>query len=132
MFIPDHGNNHGLADEVAMIEKNRIPLIITGGALQKHQTLDLVCNQSDLAATLLGQMGIRHDDFLMSRDVLSTTYTYPFAINSWSQGIVLTDYLGSTVYDLNTKKVSKTLDLPSPSHEQHIKAYMQKAYELLK
>ena len=132
IFIPDHGNNHGLADEVAMIEKNRIPLIITGGALQKHQTLDLVCNQSDLAATLLGQMGIRHDDFLMSRDVLSTTYTYPFAINSWSQGIVLTDYLGSTVYDLNTKKVSKTLDLPSSSHEQHIKAYMQKAYELLK
>lgn len=132
VFIPDHGHNHGLADDVVMVEKNRIPLIITGGALQERKTVEVVCNQSDLAATLLGQMGINHDDFLMSRDVLSDTYTYPFAINSWSQGIVMTDYMGSTVYDLNTKKVSKTLDLPSSSHEQHIKAYMQKAYELLK
>ena len=132
VFIPDHGHPHGLADEVVMVEKNRVPLIIAGGVLQERRTVDLVCNQSDLAATLLGQMGINHDDFLMSRDVLSDTYTYPFAINSWSQGIVMTDYLGSTVYDLNTKKVSKTLDLPSSSHEQHIKAYMQKAYELLK
>lgn len=132
VFIPDHGHPHGLADEVVMVEKNRVPLIIAGGVLQERRTVDLVCNQSDLAATLLGQMGIRHDDFLMSRDVLSSTYTYPFAINSWSQGIVMTDYMGSTVYDLNTKKVSKTLDLPSSSHEQHIKAYMQKAYELLK
>ncbi len=132
VFIPDHGHNHGLADDVVMVEKNRIPLIITGGALQERKTVEVVCNQSDLAATLLGRMGINHDDFLMSRDVLSNTYTYPFAINSWSQGIVMTDYMGSTVYDLNTKKVSKTLDLPSSSHEQHIKAYMQKAYELLK
>lgn len=132
VFIPDHGHNHGLADDVVMVEKNRIPLIITGGALQERKTVEVVCNQSDLAATLLGQMGINHDDFLMSRDVLSETYAYPFAINSWSQGIVMTDYMGSTVYDLNTKKVSKTLDLPSSSHEQHIKAYMQKAYELLK
>lgn len=132
VFIPDHGHNHGLADDVVMVEKNRIPLIVTGGALQERKTVEVVCNQSDLAATLLGQMGINHDDFLMSRDVLSDTYAYPFAINSWSQGIVMTDYMGSTVYDLNTKKVSKTLDLPSSSHEQHIKAYMQKAYELLK
>ena len=132
VFIPDHGHNHGLADDVVMVEKNRIPLIITGGALQERKTVEVVCNQSDLAATLLGQMDINHDDFLMSRDVLSETYAYPFAINSWSQGIVMTDYMGSTVYDLNTKKVSKTLDLPSSSHEQHIKAYMQKAYELLK
>ena len=132
VFIPDHGHKHGLADDVVLVEKNRIPLIITGGALQERKTVEVVCNQSDLAATLLGQMGINHDDFLMSRDVLSDTYTYPFAINSWSQGIVMTDYMGSTIYDLNTKKVSKTLDLPSSSHEQHIKAYMQTAYELLK
>lgn len=131
IFIPDHGNGYGLSEETMMVEKNRIPMIMTGGALAGSSTIEAVCNQSDLAATLLGQMNIRHDDFKMSRDVLSETYTLPFAINSWSQGIVMTDHMGSTIFDLNTKKVSKTLDAPISNHEEHIKAYMQQAYKLL-
>jgi phosphoglycerol transferase MdoB-like AlkP superfamily enzyme len=131
IFIPDHGNGYGLSEETMMVEKNRIPMIMTGGALAGSCTIEAVCNQSDLAATLLGQMNIRHDDFKMSRDVLSETYTLPFAINSWSQGIVMTDHMGSTIFDLNTKKVSKTLDAPISNHEEHIKAYMQQAYKLL-
>ena len=131
VFIPDHGNSYGLSEEIMMVEKNRIPLIMVGGALKGNQTVDLVCNQSDLVATLLGQLNINHDDFKMSRDVLSETYTFPFAINSWSQGIVMTDHMGSTIFDLNTKKISKTLDAPIGNHDTHIKAYMQQAYMLL-
>ena len=131
IFIPDHGNSHGLSEEIMMVEKNRIPLVMVGGALNGNHVIEAVCNQSDLAATLLGQLGIKHDDFLMSRDVLSATYTKPFAINSWSQGIVMTDHLGSTVYDLNTNKVSNTLDAPPASHAENIKAYLQQSYTLL-
>lgn len=131
IFIPDHGNSYGLSEDIMMVEKNRIPLIMTGGALNGNHVIEAVCNQSDLAATLLGQLGISHDDFLMSRDVLSETYTKPFAINSWSQGVVITDHLGSTVYDLNTKKVSTTLDAPPPTHAENIKAYLQNSYTLL-
>ena len=131
VLIPDHGNGHGLTEETMMVEKNRIPLILVGGALMERGTVEVVCNQSDLAATLLGQLGINHDEFKMSRDVLSETYTFPFAINSWSQGVVMTDAMGSTIFDLNTQKVSKTLDAPAATHSENIKAYMQKAYELL-
>ena len=104
---------------------------MTGGAIKENQVVDVVCNQSDLAATLLGQLGINHDDFLMSRDVLSESYTKPFAINSWSQGVVITDNLGSTVYDLNTDKVSATHKDPPASHADEIKAYLQQSYKLL-
>ena len=114
-----------------VVEKNRIPLILSGGVIQESSTSDVVCNQSDLAATLLGLMGIAHDDFLMSRDVLSDTYTFPFTINAWSQLIVLTDQMGSSIYDLNTQKISKTLDMPLPHNDDYIKAYMQQAYKLL-
>ena len=131
IFIPDHGNSYGLDEDIMMVEKNRIPLIMTGGAIKENQVVDVVCNQSDLAATLLGQLGINHDDFLMSRDVLSESYTKPFAINSWSQGVVITDNLGSTVYDLNTDKVSATHKDPPASHADEIKAYLQQSYKLL-
>jgi hypothetical protein len=94
--------------------------------------IDILCNQSDLAATLLGQLGIDHADFTMSRDVLSTTYTYPFAINSWSQGVVWVDSWGASVYDLNTQKVVQRQDMPTAAQVDHIRAYLQAAYQLLK
>jgi phosphoglycerol transferase MdoB-like AlkP superfamily enzyme len=131
IFIPDHGNSHGLAEDIIQVEKNHIPLIMVGGALKGADVIDVVCNQSDLAATLLGQLGINHEDFSMSRDVLSETYTLPFAMNSWSQGIVMSDALGSTVYDLNTDKVSTTLNAPPASHAENIRAYLQQSYTLL-
>ena len=131
IFIPDHGNSHGLAEDIMQVEKNHVPLIMVGGALKGAEVIDVVCNQSDLAATLLGQLGITHEDFRMSRDVLSETYTLPFAMNSWSQGIVMTDAAGSTVYDLNTDKVSTTLNAPPASHTESIRAYLQQSYTLL-
>jgi phosphoglycerol transferase MdoB-like AlkP superfamily enzyme len=131
IFIPDHGNSHGLAEDIMQVEKNHVPLIMVGGALKGAEVIDVVCNQSDLAATLLGQLGIHHEDFRMSRDVLSETYTLPFAMNSWSQGIVMTDATGSTVYDLNTDKVSTTLNAPPASHTESIRAYLQQSYTLL-
>lgn len=36
-------------------------------------------NQADLAATLLGQLGLDHSSFNFSRNVLGSDYTYPFA-----------------------------------------------------
>lgn len=131
IFIPDHGNSYGLAEDIMQVKKNHIPLIMVGGALKGADVIDVVCNQSDLAATLLGQLGINHEDFSMSRDVLSETYTLPFAMNSWSQGIVMSDALGSTVYDLNTDKVSTTLNAPPASHAENIRAYLQQSYTLL-
>ena len=132
VMIPDHGIAHNLSEDVLTIEKNRIPVIFTGGVVPQAADIDVLCNQSDLAATLLGQMDIAHEDFLMSRDVLSTTYTYPFAINAWSQSIVWVDGMGASVYDLNTEKVVQKQDLPSPQQVDHIRAYQQAAYRLLK
>lgn len=132
VIIPDHGVALNLSDEVMAIEKNRIPLILTGGAVAQPAKIDILCNQSDLAATLLGQLGIDHADFPMSRDVLSTTYTYPFAINTWSQGVVWVDSWGASVYDLNTQKVVQRQDMPTAAQVDHIRAYLQAAYQLLK
>ena len=132
VLIPDHGISHNLSEEAMTIEKNRIPLIFTGGVVSEPKKIDILCNQSDLAATLLGQLGIDHKDFPMSRDVLSTTYTYPFAINSWSQGVVWVDSWGASVYDLNTQKVVQRQDMPSAQQADHIRAYLQASYQLLK
>lgn len=121
IFIPDHGINYDGMDENKAI-KNRIPLLWMGGALKEIRTVDVLCNQSDLAATLLGQLGIPHDDFLFSRDVLSETYTKPFAYHTYNNGFSLLDSTRFVVYDLNSEQ---TLVGDAPDLVKRGKALLQ-------
>lgn len=100
VMLPDHGIPYGTLDNTAELYYH-IPMIWTGGAVKAPRTVDAICNQTDLAATLLGQLGISHDEFAFSRDVLSRTYTYPFAVNMSSGGMMVTDSTGYIVYDMN-------------------------------
>lgn len=54
---------------------------------------------------MLGQLGIRHDDYMFSRDVLSSNYRYPFATHTYNNGITMKDSTGFAVYDLNANRL---------------------------
>ena len=75
-------------------------MIWVGGAVKAPRRIEQVCNQTDLPATLLGQLGLNHDDFTFSRDVLSKSYTQPFAINTYTEGFSVNDSVGYVNYDL--------------------------------
>ena len=131
VFMPDHSSDFNEYDEQHP-DRNRIPMIWTGGAVKEPRKLDMLCNQSDFAATLLGQMNLRHDDFTFSRDVTSSSYRYPFAIHMFNNGISMTDSTGFMLYDLTTEQITvKT----SPEAERMVrtaKAILQMAGEDLK
>ena len=99
--MPDHGINYREIDETHSLH-NHIPLLWLGGAVRKPCTIDVLCNQSDLAATLLAQLGVDHSPFTFSRDVLSRNYHYPFAYHTYNNGFSLVDSTGFMVYDLNS------------------------------
>lgn len=101
VFIPDHGVKYAGIDETTSLIMH-IPVLWMGGAVKAPRVIDTVCNQSDQAATLLGQLGISHDDFLFSRDVLSQTYTRPFAYHTFNNGFSLFDGTDFVVYDLTS------------------------------
>ena len=114
IFLPDHGIKFENIEETDQL-RNHIPMIWTGGAIRKARRVNQICNQSDLPATLLGQLGIKHHEFTFSRDVMSSNYVYPFAVHTYSDGISTVDITGFTVYDLNSKKAIVGV----PSHNQH-------------
>lgn len=131
VLIADHGVTWPTGMSEANIQKYHIPMIWTGGAVRRSRRIDLICNQSDLPATLLGQLGIEHSAFRFSRDVLSQTYTHPCAQHSWSEGFGIIDNTGATIIDLMTQKA--LTDTPSPSAERakYARAYLQTAYKQL-
>ena len=72
--------------------------------MKAPRTINTLCNQSDMAATLLGQMGIDHKDFPFSRDVMSKTYTYPTAMHTNTSSFLLIDSTGYIIFDLDFKQ----------------------------
>jgi len=103
VILPDHGIDHGGIDETSPV-RNHIPLVWAGGAVAAPRSIDAICNQSDLAATLLGQLGVAHDDFTFSRDVLSTTYRRPFAVHNYNNAQAMKDSTGFVLYDFDAHR----------------------------
>ena len=131
VLLPDHGIGYpeGLTD----LDPRRahIPLILCGGAVREHRTVDVLCNQSDLAATLLGQLGLAHDDFRFSRDVLSATYRHPSAVHVWSEGLWHLDATGLSAVSTQQADAAPLREEPQPSEARRraAKAYLQTAYD---
>ena len=65
--------------------------------------MSVLMNQSDIAATLLAQMGQKHDDYPWSRNVLAPDYK-PFVYCSYPAGLLYKDETGETKYDLTANK----------------------------
>lgn len=126
IMAPDHGSTYHSSYQNA--EFFHCPMLWLGGALRQPRHLSVLMSQSDIAATLLGQLGIKSDDFPWSRNVLSRGYTYPFIYSSYPSGILFKDSTGVTLYDTNSKVV--ILDTPAPSTQrlQRAKAILQTSY----
>lgn len=89
IILPDHGV---FANGVTKCEEPRffhVPMVWTGGAVAAPATIPALMNQSDLAATLLAQLHLPHDDFPWSRDVLAPSYRRPCAYSTFNDGFCL-------------------------------------------
>jgi phosphoglycerol transferase MdoB-like AlkP superfamily enzyme len=127
--IPDHGYCYpqGTVDRGG--EYSKIPMLWLGGAVKEPLKIDKLMNQSDLAATLLAQLGLDHSLFTFSRNILGSDYVYPFAFHTSGGTFTFRDSTGVTGYD--TKANSVSYEEPSPNMERldKGKAILQSVYD---
>ena len=127
ILVPDHVGAY--KEHLDNFDRSRyqIPLIIAGGAIAKPMKINLIGTQHDIAATLLGQLGIKHDDFLFSKNMLSDAtpkfafFTVPdaFGVVTEENSIIYDNKAGKIVYD----KGKKGYNL------KRGQAYLQKLYD---
>ena len=127
--IPDHGNCYPQGSVDRGGEYSKIPMLWLGGAVKEPMKIDKLMNQSDLAATLLAQLGLDHSLFSFSRNILGSDYVYPFAFHTSGGTFAFRDSTGVTGYD--TKANSVSYEEPSPSMErlEKGKAILQSVYD---
>ena len=126
MLIADHGIIHGEIDQTKPLQKNHIPMLWIGGAIRKPRTIETLCNQSDLPATLLGQLHLSHDDYTFSRDVLSETYTSPTVVHNYNNVQWICDSTGHILYDFDLQSISINESQNSKHLERLNKAIIQR------
>ena len=124
ILLPDHGIPYKDIDECHPL-MNHIPMIWIGGAVKEPRRIEQVCNQTDLPATLLGQLGMNHDQFTFSRDVLSKSYTQPFAIHTYDDGFSIIDSTSFVCFDLIYQKAIAEIGKKNEHLIQQGKAILQ-------
>lgn len=127
--LPDHGFYYPREGSNAMPRFYHIPLLWLGGAVKQPMQVDKIMNQTDLAATLLGQLGLEHTAFTFSRNVLGSDYKYPFAFYSFNNGFSFRDSTGVTVFDNNSGSILFDEPETDESRLDKGKAILQTVYD---
>ncbi len=111
ILVPDHVGLY--KDDLDYSQRNRyqIPLILTGGAVAKPLKVGIIGSQQDIAATLLGQLNIPHDEYLFSKNMMSDDapkfafFTAPdfFGVVSEENSLIYDNKAQRAVYDKGAK-----------------------------
>lgn len=64
VFVPDHLGAYPEHIDNLSVERYRIPLLMVGGAIREPRRIDVYGSQHDIAATLLAQLALPHEEFV--------------------------------------------------------------------
>lgn len=130
IILPDHGYLYEQTYEDPAFFHS--PMLWVGGALKHTGTVDKLMNQSDIAATLLAQMGISAEAFPWSRNVFSRDYKHPFVYCNYPAGLMMKDATGTTLFDLTAKEPITEQGTPNQERLRAARALLQHSYKVMR
>jgi len=128
MLVPDHLGAYPKDIKNTDFSRYEIPLIIVGGAVAEPRQISTIGSQQDIAATLLAQLGLDHEDFPFSKDLLDTSIPhFAFFAVPDAFGMVTTEK--RFIYDNKSARVVAGKATEDDSLLEMGKAYLQKIYD---
>ena len=104
IIVPDHLGAWPRNADSFKTWRFHVPLIWTGGMIKRPQTVPVYGSQQDIAATLLGQLGINHHDMPFSKDLFSDAFHHS-AFFMMNDGFGLIDDDNTVIYDNKLQRV---------------------------
>ena len=129
IVIADHAYLYPYGIAASAVTRHRIPMLWLGGAISKACVVDNYCSQTDLAATLLSQLGIDHSHFTMSRNIFAPE-AEQFGYYTFNNGFGVVNSSGATIYDCTTEQV--TSEKQSAADITTGKTMLQTTYNIIK
>ena len=107
VLVADHGHMLPGNSSNQSPEKFHIPLLLAGGALRpdaRGRVVTVLGTQTDVAATLLGQLKLPADQFVWSRNLLAPA-ARSFAFYSFNDGFGIVSPTGGLTFDNVSRQV---------------------------
>jgi phosphoglycerol transferase MdoB-like AlkP superfamily enzyme len=130
VIVADHG--HRLPKEkyaISEAKRFHIPLLLVGDVIKpefRGKQMSVFGSQTDIAKTVLGQLGLDGSRFTFSQDLFATHTDSGYAFFDWDNGFGVISKQGFTSYDNAGKRLIKQEG--SKSLLTFGQAYMQKVF----
>ncbi|MDD3039841.1 LTA synthase family protein [Bacteroides sp.] len=127
VLVPDHLGGYPRPIDNPL-EGHTIPLIMIGGAIKEPQIVDTYGSQIDIPATLLSQLGLPHDDFAFSKNILNPSSPhFGYFTETSLFGMVTPE--NQLVFNLDANKIQVDEGTAKGANLEKGKAYLQKLYD---
>jgi phosphoglycerol transferase MdoB-like AlkP superfamily enzyme len=103
-------------------------MIWIGGAVAKAQKVSTLGSQQDIAATLLGQMGIEHKDMVFSKDMLDKNSPH-FAFFTVPDAFGMITAENRIIFDNKSRQLMLDEGRHKGKNLKAGQAYLQKIYD---
>ena len=104
IIVPDHLGAWPRNADSFKTWRFHVPLIWVGGAIKHPMVVPVYGSQQDIAATVLGQLGINHQDMTFSKDLFSDAFHHS-AFFMMNDGFGLIDDDNTVIYDNKLQRV---------------------------
>ena len=128
VLVADHGHPLPGHDPNDRPSKFHIPLIFTGGALRLKGVIKNIGSQTDIATTVLHQLGVNTNNFKWGKDLLDSS-ARQFAFYSFNNGFGFVTPSGDVTIDNVSKKIIYKDAGVDSFALKFGKAYMQQSYQ---
>ena len=127
VLVPDHQGAYPHRIEHPL-DGHKIPLILLGGAVSKPAVIDTYASQIDIAATLFAQMGLPHEEFTFSKNILNPDSPhFAFFTRPTFFGMATAD--NQLVFNLDAQTVQQDEGTAPGTNLEKGKAFLQKLYD---
>ena len=130
VIVPDHLGAYPKNIDNYQFWRYRLPLIFTGGVVEKPQRINTLGCQTDIPATVLAMLGYDHSDMPFSRDMLDPAAPH-FAFFALDDGMGLVTDKAAMIHDNHAGKIVTSEGEAADSLLPSAKAYLQKVYDYL-
>ncbi|WP_299089686.1 alkaline phosphatase family protein [uncultured Bacteroides sp.] len=128
VLVPDHLGAYPEHLNNLSVERYQIPLLLIGGVVSEPRRIDIYGSQHDIAATLLAQISLPHQDFVFSKDMLNPASPhFAFFAVPDAFGMVTPD--NQLIFNCEANAVAVDEGSTKGKNLLPGKAYLQKLYD---
>ncbi len=136
ILISDHGHSSYPNYDFCTPEYHKIVFLMAGNVIKdefKGKKVENIGSQVDLAATLLGQMGLKHEEFVWSKDLLQPDCSQ-FAFYDYYNAFGLVVPGATYLFDVRSNstgllRIDSTTHITQSILEKQAKSYMQCVFQ---